>query len=540
MAPTRKISATEVAKHTSPNSCWVILHSNVYDVTPLLTTHPGGPTAILTHAGTDASAIFDSLHPSDTLSELPPQCLLGPVDKSTLPSSALDRKPAPTSTLPASSLPPLSHQLNLDNFEKTAEKVLSEKAWAYYSSSANDGETLRLNREIYRSILLRQRVFRDVSAVDTGTTLLGQRSSLPVFISPAAAARLAHPDGEAAICRAAGKEGVIQCVSNNASMTVEEISAARDTSSSIWGAGGQNLWWQLYLQVDRSKSAAFLHRISQPSSGYTAVILTLDAPWPGKREADERASLPPPELEMGGSAGAGVGKQLFAGTESSITWQDLEWVREHTHLPIILKGIQTHQDAAIAARNPLVKGIMLSNHGGRALDTAPPAVLVLLEIRKHCPWVLQKIEVYVDGGIRRGADVVKCLALGARAVGIGRPALYSLAGYGEEGVRRMLQILRDEVETALRLVGVGGVEDVEGWKGWGEDGEGVWDHEKKKEGGMKVKVREGVERIGEGSTRNGEGVRGRVEYVNTRRVDSWIWEAEERSGGIIQRVSSKL
>lgn len=395
-----------------------------------------------------------------------------------------------------------------------------------------------MNREIYRRILLRQHVFRDVGDVDCTTSLLGLKTRMPVFISPAAAAKLADPQGEMAICRAAGKEGVLMCVSNNASMSIDEISGAREVGAGeegIWessNGGGQRLWWQLYVQVDRSKSEAQLHKVSHPSSGFSAVVVTLDAPWPGKREADERATLPPPDRDLGGTVGAGVGKQLFAGTESTITWRDLKWVRQHTHLPIILKGIQTHTDAAIAARNPLVSGIILSNHGGRALDTAPPSVLVLLEIRRHCPWVLNRIPVFVDGGIRRGADVVKCLALGATAVGIGRPVLYSLAAYGEDGVRRMLQILKDEVETALRLAGVGGVEDEDGWRGWREDGEAAWDDDvvlggsQSEFSGNKV-VNEGTVRTGNKKRRNGEGIRGRAEYVNTRRVDGWVWEPSE-------------
>lgn len=363
-------------------------------------------------------------------------------------------------------------------------------------------------------------MFRDVSSVDVSTTLLGTNSSLPVFISPAAAARLAHPDGEAAICRAAGKEGVVQCVSNNASMTVEEISSARTSQN-------QKLWWQLYIQVDRRKSEDMLRRVSRPDSGFTAVVLTLDAPWPGKREDDERASLPPLGTVPGeeAAAGPGVGKQLFAGTESSITWHDLAWVRCHTHLPIILKGIQTHQDAVIAASHPEISAIILSNHGGRALDTSPPGILILLEIRRYCPWVLQKIEVYVDGGIRRGTDVLKCIALGAKAVGVGRPVLYSLAGYGEDGVRRMLQIVRDEVETGLRLLGVAGVEDKERWKGWGRDGVPV----DSGSGGPKA-----------GS--NGEGLRGREEYVNFRRVEEWMWRPMATAGPVNAPtgLSSKL
>jgi isopentenyl diphosphate isomerase/L-lactate dehydrogenase-like FMN-dependent dehydrogenase len=280
-------------------------------------------------------------------------------------------------------------------------------------------------------------------------------------------ARLAHPSGECGIAEAAGKKGVIQCVSNNASLRPEQIASARISPT-------QPLWFQLYVQTDRSKSEAMLARISHPDSGYRAVVLTLDAPTPGKREADERvANL---DSATSGASGTGIGgatqpvqgqglaKALFAGTSSSLVWEDLVWLREHTHLPIVLKGIQTHEDAALACSLRSlelgVKGIIVSNHGGRAADTAPPPLLTLLEIRRYVPEALEKLEVYIDGGIRRGTDVVKALALGAKAVGIGRPVLYGLSGYGIAGVERVLEILEDEIATAVRLLGVNSVHEI--------------------------------------------------------------------------------
>ena len=169
-------------------------------------------------------------------------------------------------------------------------------------------------------------------------------------------------------------------------------------------------------------------------------------------------------LGVGASKGAGLGKALFAGTSPSLTWADLAWLRKHTHLPIVLKGIQTHEDARLACSPTSlalgVRAIIVSNHGGRAADTAPPPLLTLIEIRRYAPEVFDKLEVYIDGGIKRGTDVVKALALGARAVGIGRPVLYGLAGYGQEGVERVLEILEDELATAVRLLGVTSVHEV--------------------------------------------------------------------------------
>lgn len=275
-------------------------------------------------------------------------------------------------------------------------------------------------------------------------------------------ARLAHPTGEAGIAEACGRQGVIQCVSNNASLKPEQIMAGRVSAT-------QPLWFQLYVQIERAKSEALLQRINK--LGFTAIVLTLDAPAPGKREADERAknignttSGTSGEGVKGAVKSEGLGRALFAGTSPSLTWEDLKWLRSQTHLPIILKGIQTHEDAARAAGKECqdlgVKGIILSNHGGRAADTAPPPVYTLLEIRKYAPFVLERLEVYVDGGIRRGTDVVKALCLGATAVGIGRAALYGLSGYGPEGVERVLTILREEVETTMRLLGVNSIKEL--------------------------------------------------------------------------------
>lgn len=285
-------------------------------------------------------------------------------------------------------------------------------------------------------------------------------------------ARLAHPDGERGIAAACSSFGACQVISQNASLTPEQI-VANAPPSQVFG-------WQLYVQLDASKSEAMLARIAAlPQIRF--IVLTLDAPVPGKREDDERSKsigskLPTTSAvhandsthtkgRAGDSAkasqGGGLGKALFAGTSPKLTWQrTLPWLAAHTTLPIILKGVQTHEDAYLASTYPCIKGIILSNHGGRAVDTAPPAVHTLLEIRKYCPQVFEKLEVWVDGGIKRGTDVVKALALGAKAVGVGRAALFGLGAGGPRGVERVLEILNDEVKTAMRLLGVERVEEL--------------------------------------------------------------------------------
>ena len=449
-----------MVKHTSSDSCWVILYGNVYDITEFLPSHPGGSKIILQLAGRDATEEYDPIHPPGTLEEnLKPEAKLGRVDPQTLVQTGKaatameEKKPAGASGGDGNdgkdddddgkAAPPMETLLNLDEIEEVATRRIPEKAWAYYYSASDDMFSKTNNNQVYRDILLRPRVFIDCTRCDTSTTLLGRhRVDLPVFVAPAAMARLAHPDGELGIARACATAGALQVVSNNASMTPEQIAADARPGEQIFG-------WQLYVQNDRARSEAMLRRINAMADRYKFICLTLDAPVPGKRELDERQAFKGAAMRVASAVktagepdregGGGVGQQLFFGTASDLTWKvTLPWLAKHTSLPIVVKGVQTHEDALLAARHaPQVQAVILSNHGGRALDTAPPAVHTLLEIRKYCPEVFDKVDIWVDG--RRGTDVVKALCLGAKAVGIGRPALFGLGAGGQQGVERVFE-----------------------------------------------------------------------------------------------------
>lgn len=478
----------EVAKHNTADSCWVILYGNVYDVTDFLPQHPGGQKVVLQLAGQEATEQYDPVHPPGTLDEsLPKEKNLGKINPDTLPekptASTSNESSTPSSTTP----PDLSTLLNLTEIESAATNLLTDKAWAYYYSAADDLYSKSLNSTVYQSILLRPRIFIDCTRCSTSSTFLNHPTQLPLFASPAAMARLAHPSGEKGIAEACATYGAVQMISNNASMTPEQIVA---------GAPAEQVFgWQLYVQNERRRSEDMLARIAKLRN-VKFVVLTLDAPVPGKREHDERASnvgagLPvrsavqmeplrssskPEPAAFGQREGekekekekkeeksrGGMGTALFAGTAADLTWETtLPWLAKHTNLPIVLKGVQTHEDAYLASLHaPQIKGIILSNHGGRAADTAPPALHTLLEIRKYCPEVFGRVEVYVDGGIKRGTDVVKALCLGAKAVGIGRAPLWGLGVGGREGVERVFEILKAEMETAMRLLGVERVEEL--------------------------------------------------------------------------------
>lgn len=420
-----------------------MLYGNVYDVTDFLPSHPGGSKIILQLSGRDATEEYDPIHPPGTLEEnLKPEAKLGRIDPQTLVRTTKPAAKDEKKKEDVEGFPSLESLLNLGEIEELATKRMPEKAWAYYYSSSDDTFSKSYNNAVYRDILLRPRVFVDCTKCDTSTTLLGHKVGLPIFVSPAAMARLGHPDGEAGIARACDKFGAMQTISNNASMTPEQIVAD--------AAPGQMFGWQLYVQNDRAKSEAMLKRINAMSDRFKFICLTLDAPVPGKRELDEKqafknavtvASGVKTSDEPSRPGGGGVGQQLFFGTAADLTWKvTLPWLAQHTDLPIVLKGVQTHEDVFLAAKYaPQVKAVLLSNHGGRALDTAPPAIHTLLEVRKYCPQVLDQIEIWVDGGIKRGTDVVKALALGARGVGIGRAALFGLGAGGQKGVERTLE-----------------------------------------------------------------------------------------------------
>ncbi|KAK6008876.1 hypothetical protein QM012_000779 [Aureobasidium pullulans] len=347
------------------------------------------------------------------------------------------------------SKPTLGSILNLADFEEAARQTFSEKAWAFISSAATDCNTVTRNESFFSRIWLRPMVLRNVKDVDTSTRILGQQVNMPLFVSPAGLASLVQPEGEKDIARGCSKLGVPQCISTNASFDLEEIVKAASSEHPFY--------LQLYVSQDRARTVSLLTRAKE--AGITTIFLSVDAPVPGKREADERV---PADTNLtapmaGGPAandktGGGLARIMGSYIDSSLQWSDLDWLRQVWDGKIVIKGIQRAEDARRACAHG-VEGIILSNHGGRALDTAPPAIMLLLECRLHCPEIFSKLEIFIDSGICRGTDIFKCLCLGATAVGLGRPFLYAL-NYGQEGPEHLIDLLQDELKTTMKLMGV--------------------------------------------------------------------------------------
>ncbi|MDO8615823.1 MAG: alpha-hydroxy acid oxidase [Dehalococcoidia bacterium] len=350
--------------------------------------------------------------------------------------------------------------VNLDDYELLAREKLPGPAFDFIAGGAEDELTLRDNRLAFQRLQLRPRVLVDVSRVDPSTEVLGQRIDFPALVAPVALQKLAHPDGELAVARAAAAAGTVMLLSTISSVSLEDV--ARETEAPKW--------FQLYCYKDREVTRRIVQRARD--AGYRAICLTVDVPKLGNRERDFRNALQfppdvfpvnlamevdlsaaPPEartsLEAAGAAGV-QHPSLTWEIAPDLTWADVAWVRSLTDLPLLLKGILTAEDALLAAEHGAA-AVIVSNHGGRQLDGSPAAIDVLPEIVDALGG---RVEVLVDGGVRRGTDVLKALALGAKAVLLGRPYVFALAAGGERGVRRALSILRAEFELAMALSGV--------------------------------------------------------------------------------------
>ena len=331
---------------------------------------------------------------------------------------------------------------------------MTPMAYEYVASGAADEHTVRWNREAFDRMRLRPRVLRDVAAVDLRMTLLGREHAFPILLAPTAYHRVLHPDGEIATARGAAAAGITWIVSVGTTTPLQEIAAA----------AASPLWFQLYFQSDRAFTRDLVQQVE--ASGCEVLCLTVDSPILGPRNRQVRAGFKlPAEVSTPHLYDIGQRKQAVMDPRRiATTWQDVEWLRGFSTLPLVLKGILDGEDASRAVQAGAA-GIIVSNHGGRNLDTAVAAIDALPEVVDH---VGGRVPVLVDGGIRRGTDVIKSLALGAAAVLIGRPYCYGLSVGGSDGVRRVVEILRGELEAAMMLSGVRAIKDIDRAVLWDE------------------------------------------------------------------------
>ncbi|PSS02108.1 FMN-dependent dehydrogenase-domain-containing protein [Coniella lustricola] len=452
-----QLDGAEVAKHSTSDDCWVIVHGKAYDVTEFLPEHPGGMKIILKYAGKDATEEFEPIHPPDTLDKyLDKSKHLGSVDMKTVEKEEKEESPEEKERLQrVQQVPQLDQCYNLMDFEAVARRIMKKTAWGYYSSAADDEITLRENHAAYHRIWFRPRILVDVEKVDFSTTMLGTKVDIPFYVTATALGKLGHPEGEVVLTRAAKKHNVVQMIPTLASCSFDEIMDAAE--------GDQVQWMQLYVNKDREITRKIVQHAEK--RGCKALFITVDAPQLGRREKDMRSKFDDQGTNVQNGQqtdnSQGAARAISSFIDPGLSWKDIPWFKSITKMPIILKGVQRVEDVILAVEAG-VQGVVLSNHGGRQLDFARSAVEVLAETMPRLRELgyQDKIEVFVDGGVRRATDIIKALCLGAKGVGIGRPFLYAMSAYGEAGVDRAMQLLRDEMEMNMRLIGCTSVDQL--------------------------------------------------------------------------------
>ncbi len=348
----------------------------------------------------------------------------------------------------------MSEHINVFDFETLARTRIEPHAWDYISGGAEDEITLRENRAAFERVLLRPRYLVDISTRDLSTTVLGTKIPFPLLLAPTGYQTLSHPEGECETARGAGAAGIPMLLSTVSTRSLEDVARA---------ATGP-LWYQLYMMNDASINEWLVRRAER--NNYRAIVLTVDVIVAGNRERDRRNELSFAQVHVDNllartdDAPAAIINATHYNDlpwKENLSWRDVEWLRQQTALPILVKGILTREDAEIALEHGCA-GIVVSNHGGRQLDGAPASLDALPEIVDA---VGSQIEIYLDSGVRRGTDILKAVALGARAVCIGRPYIWGLAVDGARGVQRVIEILKSEFDTAMALTGKRSVRELD-------------------------------------------------------------------------------
>ncbi|KAM0747157.1 L-mandelate dehydrogenase [Meredithblackwellia eburnea MCA 4105] len=455
------IDGKEVVKHNSAESTWVVIDGAVFDVTAFVQKHPGSAEAILEHAGKDVSALFNMLHAKGTLEKIKTQIThVGSLDPQTAAEVEVIKGPGDEDEMDEkrAELPPTELVVNLKEFETLAKELLGEESrpWRYFSSWSDDGVSIRDTAASFNFLRFIPRVNVPMTEFDSKTTFFGHEVPIPIFMCPTGQNRQGHPEGELNHTRAACETGIPQGVSNGSSVAIKDILIERNKIAQEPGKIRAPVWWQIYIRADRKDSEAQIREAVE--NGADAILITVDVIALGKREADAR-------VLVGGKAAkkdAGIASKSFSLYDLNLTWNDIAWVQKHAPgIPVLVKGITAAEDVELAKKHGAA-GVIISNHGGRQLDGAPPAISTLIHLRRRNAALLEdpKFEVYIDGGVRRGTDVLKALCLGARGVGLGRAIIYAQTCYGHEGILRAFEIMTEEIHAGMKLLGARNVKEL--------------------------------------------------------------------------------
>ncbi|SCU91380.1 LAFA_0F03400g1_1 [Lachancea sp. 'fantastica'] len=443
------IKPSEVMLHNQLDDCWIVLNGEVYDVTEFLQMHPGGAARIMQVAGRDATKTFYSIHSDSTLEKMKSSLVYIGKLKGTF--NIVESEEELRLKEVRQKMPPLTRIFNLSDFEGIAREVLPKSTFAYYATGASDEFSIRENHYAYGRVFFKPKVLQDIEYdVDTSTEFLGTKVDLPFYISAFAGSKLAHPLAELNLQAVAERENVMQMVPKQCSYSVDEFfEHVPDT---------QNHWYQFHFDnlEELNNFPKLIKRLEQQPS-VKGIFVNVDLRDIGNREKDTRQR----------SVDTTTSKELSSIVTSKMayakfTWKDVDKIIASTKLPVCLKGVQRGEDVVLAAERG-VSAVVLSNHGGRQLDFSRPPLEVLAEARTMLKEknLEDKIEIYLDGGVRRGSDIIKALCMGAKGVGMGRPFLYAMAGYGEPGLEHLVNILRGEIKNNMRLLGVDRISDLD-------------------------------------------------------------------------------
>lgn len=427
-------------KHKNARDIWISIDNKVYDVSEFLKSHPGGAEAILKYGGRDATKAFKKQHIAAILNTLPKSAYKGVLEgtleedlseEELLLEEMKKRKPA------------LSHIFNANDFESVAKKILPKDIYTYFATGSDDEATLRECAMAYSRVFFRPRVLQHVENVDLSTNMLGCSTDFPFYITSFAGQAQLHPEGEKVLARVADRNNIMFIIPRLATKPIPEILNEIDPQTSVW--------WQMSANHGDPKLEKAFAEVAKYDQ-IKGIFISTDSAVGGNREKDFKVRQQVTNATSELSGYAAIDK-----TYPSITWDDIKRYKSLTDKKIILKGIQCTEDVLKALELGL-DGVVLSNHGGRQLDYSQPPLEVLVEsmpiLRQQPYYNKDKFQVFIDGGIRRGTDIVKAIALGASGVGMGKAFAFPLATYGEEGAQRLVDLLKMELNRDLKLLGV--------------------------------------------------------------------------------------